>query len=259
MPVAPDSAPPRTLVIRVRVRFLVTVALVFTVAGSIWAWETQLWGARYRPWNTRAATMVEQGVAVIEQYGVIALQVQLPKLSALGPPVVRPMLPQMTHPNPVVREWATGVMGQVGDWSVQGPIVERLEDVNPRVRQAAVLSLHRLRLHGALEQLWDHSTDASARTRAAVAMALGDLPAPCNVPVLITLTEDADGAVRLAAAVSLGRLGDPRAIPALVVCLREPTGLTPRAAARSLAMITGLRVHRDGNLWMAWWALHQTT
>ncbi len=247
------------LMLRVRVRLIVTVALLVTATFGLWAWETQVWGARYRPWDQAAAATVDAAVTAVDARGYNAMIGAQADLVGLGPGAVRPLLRYLTHANPQVRLLATVMLGHLGDWSVREPLIGRLTDPHPDVRRQATLALHRLALEGAVHELQLRAGDSNTGARAAVALALGDVAGKENVVILIGLLADESGTVRNMAAVSLGRIGDPRAVPALVLCLGDARRPTRIAAAHSLGMITGLPVHGDGNLWMAWWALHHET
>ncbi len=140
-------------------------------------------------------------------------------LSVLGCYVEEPPAPAATlhllmellnDQDPLMRRTAAEALGKIGDGSAEPLLQRALQDVEPKVREAAVLALARLPVLG----------EASAR---GIASLLGD----------------EDLAVRRAAAHALGQADDAPAsiVPPVAGLLRDPDPAVRRAAAHALSGI----------------------
>ena len=243
--------------IGIRWRVVAAVTLAAGVMFLVWAWDTRIWGAAYRPWDGEAALIVERVMQDVARDAGRQRMGAQQTLARAGSGAARPLIPYLDHEDFRLRRLAAVALGYVGDWSVVDDLALRLDDPHPEVRKACVLALHRIASSHALEPLRRHATDRDMGTRAAIAVALGDLGDLEDVAVLVGLVGDEQVPVRQMAVVSLGRLGDAGAIPALVACLDDPMLRTRSAAVRSLSLCTGIPEHDDGNLWLAWWAVNR--
>ena len=114
--------------------------------------------------------------------------------------------------------WALGELGA----SVTIPsLIDRLQDKEWLVREAAVEALGELEAQDVIPALIGRLRDAPADGRRAAVEALGKLQAREALPALIERLRDASAVVRWAAVEALGKLQAREAVPALIERLRD--------------------------------------
>ena len=151
----------------------------------------------------------------------------------------------------LVREFAISALAKIapGDAAVEEALVYAVSDGNPRIYEAAVDALLRIRLRrqGApdidsrVTQLITELDGGSAAAAEALGL-IGD-EAEAAVPSLITALEDTDPEMRAAALVALERIGpQTQTIPALVQAMRSGDLASRGAAAARLESYARSRI-----------------
>lgn len=114
------------------------------------------------------------------------------------------------------RDVAAQFLGEVGDASAIGTLVELLRDANPQVRAAAVRSLGRLEAREASPTLFILARDDPVfYVRDWSMQALAEIGEPDVVPLALDALGDEDVRIRRSAAIVLGRVGSPDALDPL--------------------------------------------
>jgi HEAT repeat protein len=151
----------------------------------------------------------------------------------------------------LVREFAISALAKIapGDATVEEALVYAVSDGNPRIYEAAVNALLRMRLwregapsvHSRVAELISELEGGSAAAADALGL-IGD-EAKAAVPALITALEDADPEMRAAALVALERIGpQTQTIPALVQAMRSGDLASRGAAAARLEAYARSRI-----------------
>jgi HEAT repeat protein len=124
---------------------------------------------------------------------------------------VDPLLKTLVDPDPKVREAAAVTLGTFGDRRAVDPLLKTMGDEDSKIRDAASRVLEKLG-----EPLGRLIQSSLAGSREA-GNELARRKDPRSVGPLIRFLRDRDGQVRRAAAAVLGKIGDPRAVDGLVV------------------------------------------
>ena len=151
----------------------------------------------------------------------------------------------------LVREFAISALAKIapGDAAVEEALVYAVSDGNPRIYEAAVNALLRIRLWRAgapdidsrVTQLIRELDGGSAAAAEALGL-IGD-EAKAAVPSLITALEDSDPEMRAKALVALERIGpQTQTIPALVQAMRSGDLASRGAAAARLELYARSRI-----------------
>ncbi len=119
---------------------------------------------------------------------------------------LRPLIERLGDDDPRVRERVCYALGQIGDPNGVDPLIERLEDDHERVRSAAADALGTIATGSALAALLAMLDDDNAAIRRVAASALGNAGSAEPVPDLVGALEDSHGAVRQAAVFSVIQL-----------------------------------------------------
>jgi len=107
-------------------------------------------------------------------------------------------------------------------------------DPSGYVRWDAAVALGEIKSRKSVEPLMELLSTEEAETRKCAALALGEIRAPKSAGALIKALEDPDQGVEIQAARALGKLGDAGALPALRELEKRSRG-NVRAAAREAA------------------------
>lgn len=117
-------------------------------------------------------------------------------------------------------------------------LIEKIEDPDQAVREAAVDALGEMAVEDALEPLRHLLEDDEGDVRATAARALGKIRDPQVFDILLKHLFDNETEVQREVALALGRQGDPRAIVPLLQVLRtKPTAAVFAAVVQALSMI----------------------
>jgi HEAT repeat protein len=119
-------------------------------------------------------------------------------------------------------------------WSAMTP---GLSDADPNVRVAAVDAIGQLRDSEAVPALLERLRDEHWEVRCAAANALALLGENSTVFAIATLFEDRDADVRMAAAEALGTFGGVEAIEPLVLAQLDPDARVRQVATRSIVRV----------------------
>jgi HEAT repeat protein len=138
---------------------------------------------------------------------------------------------------PELRMAAANVLGKLENDNAVKPLVEALDDADPRVRARIVRALGRIGDPRAAGALVDHLHGEPLPVRREVADALGYLGNADALDGLLSVADDDNEAMRRSVAASLGRFGNTKPIDALIDLLGDPSDLVRRAAVFSLIEI----------------------
>ncbi|MFT3957369.1 MAG: serine hydrolase [Piscinibacter sp.] len=162
-----------------------------------------------------------------------------PWLQAAPPADMAPLAQRLNDVDPKVREQAVAQLGRLGPTAVQ-PLMAALRHEDPYLRGAAAVALGRLGEAAvpALAQALG-SDDAELRWSAAIALGRVGASASGALPELTRLLSDPSEHVRQVAAVTLGDLGKAAeaAVPALTRCLSDRDEAVRRSAVLALARV----------------------
>jgi HEAT repeat protein len=182
--------------------------------------------AHGRPWNEKThgllldyrRGLITEGELTDAGVDMIAFWA----LGELGASVTIPsLIDRLQDKEWLVREAAVEALGELEAQDVIPALIGRLRDAPADGRRAAVEALGKLQAREALPALIERLRDASADVRRASVEALGKLQAREAVPALIERLRDASANVRRAAVEALGKLQAREAVPALIERLRD--------------------------------------
>jgi HEAT repeat protein len=161
----------------------------------------------------------------------------------VGRRAVDPLIAKLQDPVPLVRQRAAEALGLLKDRSAVGPLVRALLDAGCGVRAQAAEALGQIRSVRALAPLTAALADPEAFVRRKAVAALGALRDPEAAAALgRRLSADPDEAVRLGAAQALARLEGEEARRLLLEALNDPG--QPRAVVLRVNELLG-RGERD--------------
>ena len=138
---------------------------------------------------------------------------------------------------PELRMAAANVLGTLENDNAVKPLVEALDDPDPRVRARIVRALGRIGDPRAAGALVEHLHGEPLPVRREVADALGYLGNADALDGLLSVAEDDNEAMRRSVAASLGRFGNTKPIDVLIELLGDESDLVRRAAVFSLIEI----------------------
>ena len=154
------------------------------------------------------------------------------------PPEVRLAQSKLNAPNPLARKAAVALLGRVGGRPVLGSLVERLEDIDERVRDEAkhaIIEVYKRQKAAdpgfALDLRSLFALDVPL-VRIAAAEILATVGDEQGIYLLLALLDDPDTAVRKKAAEALGVIGDPIAIDWIMAHAEDPEVEVRRAWSR---------------------------
>ena len=130
-----------------------------------------------------------------------------------------PLLGKLDDPSPHVREVIVRALARLGDGRAVVPLVGKAQDSVPEVRQAVARALGDLGDPRAVQALLLQLRDNVVDVRVEALGALGKLRAADAVDSIAPLAVDRNGLLRRAAIAALGRIATPAAVHALVATL----------------------------------------
>jgi len=117
-------------------------------------------------------------------------------------------------------------------------LIDRLNDRNASVRQAAVEALGETRDPSAVEHLIPVLSDANESIRLATVVALGKIGDSRAVEHLVSVLADSNESIRQAAVEALGQIGDLRAVEYLTSLANDPNESIREAVVEALGKIS---------------------
>ncbi|MBK9002146.1 MAG: HEAT repeat domain-containing protein [Myxococcales bacterium] len=155
-------------------------------------------------------------------------------IARVGPVAVPFLVVRTADGDPVVRRWATWLLGELPASDSARAIVRRFSDADAEVRRAALAS-------GRMMQ-------QSAEARTALRDGLATLAAEPSQPPEI----------RHSSIEALADLRDPRAVPRLIPLLGTDNSAVVRSVHWALVTLARQDFGREGKLWTAWWQANST-
>lgn len=148
--------------------------------------------------------------------------------------------------NAVVRRAALRILGNLGDASAVAPILNGLNDSDPRVREAAIQSLPFLENAEAMAALYSTAESGPAKSRALAMRALGQLPSGNErvYSLLMNGLTDSDPWTRYYSCQSLGRLKYVPASGSVAKLLSDEAGQVRVAAVEALSHLDSEAAHK---------------
>ncbi len=136
-----------------------------------------------------------------------------------------------------LRMAAANVLGMMGSKNAVQPLLDHLDDPNPRVRARIGRALGKIGDQSAASGLVAHLSGEPVGVRREVADALGYIGGEVALEGLLKAANDDSEAVRRTIASSLGQFGNTRPIDTLLDLLEDQSDLVRRAATFSLIEI----------------------
>jgi hypothetical protein len=158
----------------------------------------------------------------------------LATLVRLGEAAVASVIERSRDPDPVVRAWATRVLGELPWPESARAVAVRIADEEPEVRSAAL----------AAGRMLQAERDSRAALRQALEAVCFDSAQPA--------------VARGQATNALGDLRDDRAVPALIALLEDPDSDLAATAHRALVGLTAQDFGPSRFRYTGWWTSHQT-
>ena len=170
-------------------------------------------------------------------------QVRRSVVWALGrlddPRAFNPLLGRLRDEHPHVREVSARSLGELDDVRAVAALGQALADGDWAVRREAARALGEIEDPSAIDPLARALADQHARVRETAAWALGEIEDPRAVPALARSLADAEPTVREKAAWALGEIESPAAVEPLGVALRDSDARVRQMAAWALGQIAG--------------------
>lgn len=135
---------------------------------------------------------------------------------------------------PEYRMAAANALGRMGDEDAVGPLVKRLDDPDPRVRERACLALGRIGGPRAVGQLKTRLDDDHPAVKSAAADALGTIASGEALAALLDLLDEENVSLRRLAASALGNASSAKPVPDLAGALADEHDTVRRAAVFSI-------------------------
>ncbi len=132
------------------------------------------------------------------------------------------------------------------------PLIELLDDQDPRVKTLAAETLGKIGDVKALRPLVSYLDDQDVTMRVYVVNALGCIKSASAVKPLIKCLQDENWEVRKSAAEVLGGIGDSQAIKPLIAALEDENAGVRENAAVALRFITSQDFGQDHIKWQQW-------
>ncbi len=148
------------------------------------------------------------------------------------------LVPALFSPDPRIRQAAAITLGAIGDDTTIAPLLEALSDLNWEVRVRAAQSLENVTAQNP-ELLHQGLRVRKPSIRARVADLLGRVHGSSSSEALIEAISDTNRLVRANAAGALGMIGDARAVQPLIQALKDPDRGVRNMAAGALKDIGG--------------------
>lgn len=135
---------------------------------------------------------------------------------------------------PEFRMAAANALGRIGDPDAVGPLVKRLGDPDPRVRERVCHALGRIGDPRPVGELEGMLADDHGAVKAAAADALGAVATDPALAALLDLLEDENPSIRRVAASALGNASSAKPVPRLAAALGDEHDAVRRAAVFSV-------------------------
>ena len=129
---------------------------------------------------------------------------------------------------------AANALGRIGDSDAVGPLVKRLDDPDPHVRERVCHALGRIGDPRAVGRLEAKLDDDHGAVKAAAADALGTIATGPALAALLDLLEDDNSSIRRVAASALGNATSAKPVPRLAAALGDEHDTVRRAAVFSI-------------------------
>jgi HEAT repeat protein len=175
-------------------------------------------------------------------------------LDGIGPDAIERLVAEMAGVDPDGADWrraeafartlsadraelrmaAANALRRVGDPSALPPLIETLDDPNPRVRERAARACGAVGDERAVDALADRLTDSAGRVRREAAAALAAIGTEGALDPLLDATDDRREEVRYAAITALGGYRGTAAIDPLIAALDDDSEVVRRAAVFSI-------------------------
>jgi HEAT repeat protein len=132
---------------------------------------------------------------------------------------------------------AASALGRIGDEDGLRPLVERLGDDDPRVRERVCYALGQIGDPNGVDPLIERLEDDHERVRSAAADALGTVATGSALAALLAMLDDDNAAIRRVAASALGNAGSAEPVPDLVGALEDSHDAVRQAAVFSIIQL----------------------
>jgi len=132
---------------------------------------------------------------------------------------------------------AASALGRIGDGDGVRPLVDRLGDGDPRVRERVCYALGQIGHPGGVDPLIERLDDDHERVRSAAADALGTIATGSALAALLAMLDDDNAAIRRVAASALGNAGSAEPVPDLVAALDDSHDAVRQAAVFSVIQL----------------------
>ncbi|MHA1777480.1 MAG: hypothetical protein DRO88_11130 [Promethearchaeia archaeon] len=149
--------------------------------------------------------------------------------------IIEPLLNLLLDENPKIREAAIlSLSVQPATDKIVNPIITAISDEDVNVQLAAIKTLSEFRSASAVKPLIKILSDPHDEIRAAAVLALGLIEDKNSLFPLIECLEDKNPQVRINALVALSNLGDPRSVEPIIELLESETD----DAVKQMAILT---------------------
>jgi len=155
-------------------------------------------------------------------------------LVEMGHKAVQPLIGELPRGNETVREGIAKVLGEIGDRSAVGHLIQLLTDPNGHVREAAALALGKIKDPSSARAILDLLTDQYVSVQESGIEALVLLNSPSIVSRLLELLTSEKPSLRSHAARILGKMKAIEAIPKLSFAIKDEDPQVRRAAVEAL-------------------------
>lgn len=155
-------------------------------------------------------------------------------LVEMGHKAVQPLIGELPRGNETVKEGIAKVLGEIGDRSAAGHLIQLLTDPNGHVREAAALALGKIKDPSSARAILDLLTDQYVSVQESALEALVLLHSPFIVSRLLELLTSEKPSLRNHAVRILGKMKAVEAIPKLSFAIKDEEPQVRRVAIEAL-------------------------